>query len=79
MEDLTSELPSGTDYNNYYASVGGAPRHTVVIVFVLLSALSLCVILQCAFLCNCNELSNESCNATSTQHYKAAKLARFLL
>ena len=60
------------EYYCYYASVGGAPRHTVVVVFV-------CVILQRAFLGNRNELSNESCNATTAQHSTTAKLARFLL
>ena len=46
-------------------------RHTVIVVFVCL-----CVILQCAFLCDCNELSNESYNATAST---TTKLARFLL
>ena len=63
----------------YYASVGGAPRHTVVVVFVCLCVcVCVCVILLRAFLGNHNELSNESCNATTAQHSTTAKLARFL-
>ena len=42
--------------NNYYASVGGAPRHTVVVVFVRLSV-CVCVILQHAFLRDRDELA----------------------
>ena len=38
-----------------------------------------CVILQHTFLGDCNELSNESYNATTNQHSTTAKLARFLL
>ena len=37
------------------------------------------VILQCAFLCDRNKLSNESCNATTTKYSTTAKLAGFLL
>ena len=58
----------------YYASVGGAPRHMVVIVFVCL-----CVILQHAFLHDNNELRSVSCNATAARLSTTAKLARFLL
>ena len=50
-------------------------RHMVVVVFV---CMCVCVILQHAFLCNHNELSSESCNATTTPHSNTAKLARFL-
>ena len=53
-------------------------RHMEVVVFVCMSV-SLCVILQCAFLRNGYKLSNESCNATIAQHSTTAKLARFLL
>ena len=42
-------------------------------------SLSLSVILQRAFLCDCNKFSNESCNATTTQHSNTTKLARFSL
>ena len=38
-----------------------------------------CGILQCAFLCDRDELSNESCNATTVRHSTTAKLARFLI
>ena len=61
---------------SYYASVGGVPRHTVVIMFVCV-----CVVLQHAFLGDRDEVSNESCNATTAinWHSITAKLARFLL
>ena len=50
-----------TIFGNDYASVGGAPRHTVVVVFVCL-----CVCSIRAFLGDHNELSNGSCKATTT-------------
>ena len=62
----------------HYASVGGAPRHTVVVLFVCL-CVCVCVILQRAFLGDRDELSNESCNATTTRRSTTAKLARFLI
>ena len=50
-----------------YASVSGAREayssHHVC----------LCVILLHDFLCKCNKISNESCNATTTQHSNTAK------
>ena len=70
---LASELAK---LSGYYALVGGAPRHTVVVVFV---CLSVCVILQHAFLHDCDELSNGTCNAIISQHSTTAKLARFLI
>ena len=66
----------------YYAPVGGAPSHTVVVVFVSLCVcvcVCVCVILQRAFLRDCDELSNETCNATIARHSTTAKLARFLI
>ena len=74
MTTVTNLLCTSSIYETrIYASVGGASRHTVVVVFVCVY-----VILQRAFLGNRNELSNESCNATTAQHSTTAKLARFL-
>ena len=72
------------EFPAHYASVGGAPRHTVVVVFVRLSVslyvcVCVCVILQHAFLRDGNKLSNESCNAITARHSTTDKLARFLL
>ena len=52
--------------------------HTVVVVFVCLSV-GVPHGVMCVFLRDGNELSNESCNATTTRHSTTAKLARFLL
>ena len=49
---------------------------TVVVLFV---CLCVCVILQRAFLGDRDELSNESCNATTARRSTTAKLARFLI
>ena len=45
----------------------------------LSSCLSVCVILQRAFLRDGNKLSYESCNATTTLHSTTTKSAKFLL
>ena len=60
-----------------YASVGGAPRHTVVV--DVCPSVCVCVILQRAFLRDRDELSNETCNATIARHSTTAKLARFFI
>ena len=67
----------------YYALMGGSLEAygsdcLSICLFVHLSV-CLCVILQRAFLCDSNELSNKSCNATAAQYSTTAKLARFLL
>ena len=46
----------------------------VVVMFVCL-----CVILQRAFLHDRDELSKETCNATTARHSTTAKLARFFI
>ena len=58
-----------------YVMVGGAPRHTVVIVFVCVCVVY-CSVLFSAVATN---YANESCNATTARHSTTAKLARFLI
>ena len=68
---MLSAILSVTVYQSYfisshYASVGGAPRHMLVVVFV-------CVcVLFCSMLFSMTATkSNESCNATTARHSSA--------
>ena len=57
-------------------------RHTVVILFVCLSVCVCVCVLFCSTFFSVtamNSLSNESCNAITTQHSNAAKMSRFSL
>ena len=77
LVQLATYKPTKSNSFNY-ASVGRAPRHMAVVVFVCV-CVCVCVILQHSFLCDHDELSNETCNATISRHSTTTKLARFLI
>ena len=62
-----------------YALVGGAPKAYGSRRVCFSVCVCARVILQHIFLRDHNNLSNESCNPTTTQHSNTAKLAKFLI